>query len=64
MDGCMDGDLYSRFPKGRRSLIFILFLTYSQIWLNLIVDDGHVGYITKLKKKVKKIIYPHIGSTL
>jgi hypothetical protein len=56
MNGCMDVDLYSRFPKGRRSLIFILFLTYSQIWLSLIVDDGHIGYITKLKKKEKNNI--------
>jgi hypothetical protein len=54
MDGCMDVDLYSRFPKCRRSLILILFLTYSQIWPNLIVNDGHVGYITKLKKKKRK----------
>ncbi len=53
----MNGDLDSRFPEGRRSLIFILFLTYNQIWLNLIVDDGHVGYITKLKKEKKRKSY-------
>jgi hypothetical protein len=60
----MDVDLYSGFPKGRRSLIFILFLTYSQIWLNLIVGDGQVGCITKLEKKRKEKHIPSHGEYL
>jgi hypothetical protein len=29
-------------------------MIYNQIWLNLVMDDGHFGYITKLTtQKVK-----------
>jgi hypothetical protein len=30
--------------------ILISLLDYSQIWLNLPMDDGHFGYVTKLPK--------------
>jgi hypothetical protein len=29
-------------------------MVYSQIWLNLLVDDFQFGYITKLEKRKKK----------
>jgi hypothetical protein len=30
--------------------------TFSQIWLNVLMDDCHFSYITKLKKECKKIV--------
>jgi len=41
----------------KQLLIFLLsYLVYSQIWLNLLMDDHHqFGYITKLKKKQKTL---------
>jgi hypothetical protein len=30
---------------------------YSQIWLIPLVDDSHCGYITKLKKRKKKLVH-------
>jgi hypothetical protein len=29
-------------------------MVYSQIWLNLLVDDFQFGYITKLEKRKRK----------
>jgi hypothetical protein len=38
---------------GLDSFIFS-YMIYNQIWLNLVMDDGHFGYITKLTtQKVK-----------
>jgi hypothetical protein len=38
---------------GLEFLIFS-YMIYNQIWLNLVMDDGHFGYITKLTtQKVK-----------
>jgi len=35
---------------------FSLFFTFSQIWLNPLMDDGQPTYLTNLKKiKIKKI---------
>ncbi len=38
--------------KYRRTLkLFSFYLVHSQIWLNLLIDDGHFDYITKLTPK-------------
>ncbi len=31
------------------------YLAYSQIWLNILVDDCHFGYFTKLGRKKKNL---------
>jgi hypothetical protein len=49
------------YPKYKRFVKCLLsHLVYSQIWLNLLVDDCKFGYITKLAKKYFKslIQYP------
>jgi hypothetical protein len=51
----------SRLPKNSRILENPL-LICSQIWLFLLVDGCHYGYITKLKKKKKTPIGPHSGA--
>jgi hypothetical protein len=28
--------------------------SFSKIWLNYFLDDGHIGYTTKFFKKIKK----------
>jgi hypothetical protein len=38
-------------------LIFISYLIYSQIWLNLPMDDCHLGYSVKNSKKTSGLIY-------
>ncbi len=39
---------------------FFGYLVYSQIWLNLLVDDHKSGYITKSKKKKDLALVPRI----
>jgi hypothetical protein len=42
----------NQWPKLQKDVLKILlsFLACSQIWLNLLMDDCHFGYITKLSK--------------
>jgi hypothetical protein len=48
----------------KMSLFPCLVLSFSQIWLNLPMDDGHFGYITKalIHTPVRlKLFYPRIA---
>jgi hypothetical protein len=36
----------------------IWYLTCIQIWLNLHMDDGHFGYVTKLIEKTIASLFP------
>ncbi len=41
-----------------KDLTFIFIFVASQIWLNLLMDDWHFGYITKFTKKNTLFLIP------
>jgi hypothetical protein len=53
-------DFNNRFQlPGKDSSNFqVLYLVYSQIWLNLLVKNCQFGYITKLKKRTLVLFNP------
>ncbi len=56
-------DFYDKVPLGSqeyRKILFFFLLSYlicSQIWLNHLMDNHHLCYITKLKKRTLIISY-------